>query len=98
MLSLVGRWQAIQQFPEAPSVVGETGRRPSMSTPDPRSGVSRTLLMPIPHRAMPRDTERPDTRRGQSVSAGPAVEDHGRVVDWGTIPLTRPNRAGPAGR
>jgi hypothetical protein len=29
---------------------------------------------------MPRDLDRPNTRRGQSASAGPAVEDHGRVV------------------
>jgi hypothetical protein len=29
---------------------------------------------------MHRDPERPNTRRGQSAPAGPAVEDHGRVV------------------
>jgi DNA-binding GntR family transcriptional regulator len=29
---------------------------------------------------MRRDPERTNTRRGQSASAGPAVEDHGRVV------------------
>ena len=38
------------------------------------SGHKRNLIV------MQRDLERPNTRRGQSASAGPAVEGHGRVV------------------
>ena len=38
------------------------------------SGHKRNLI------AVHRDRERPNTRGGQSASAGPAVEDHGRVV------------------
>ena len=38
------------------------------------SGHKRNLIV------MHRNPERPNTRHGQSASAGPAVEDHGRVV------------------